>query len=197
MKSSSYLRNLSIPKNVIVSDKVGDLFNPSLNFYKHYVIIPLIVVSSFFSILVPPFAENQLNISYSMINSTDEEKNYNKTNNFFKQLKYAEAIQYYDKALAIEPNDVDVLNNKGLALYNQQKYDESIQYYDKVLAIDPTNIYALNSKGLALYNQQKYDESIQYYDKALAIEPNDVDVLNNKGLALYDQQKYDESIQVL
>lgn len=30
--------------------------------------------------------------------------------------RYEEAITYYDKALAIDPNYVDVLNNKGVSL---------------------------------------------------------------------------------
>ena len=31
--------------------------------------------------------------------------------------KYDEAIPYYDKALQIDPNDTDALNNKGDVLY--------------------------------------------------------------------------------
>ena len=30
--------------------------------------------------------------------------------------KYQEAIEWYDKALKIDPNDIYALNNKGLAL---------------------------------------------------------------------------------
>ena len=33
---------------------------------------------------------------------------------FYSQGNYTQAIKYYDKALAIDPNDKDALNNKGL-----------------------------------------------------------------------------------
>jgi tetratricopeptide (TPR) repeat protein len=52
---------------------------------------------------------------------------------------YSEAIQYYDKVLAIYPKNFGALNNKGIALENLGNHSEAIQYYDKVLAIDPRN----------------------------------------------------------
>ena len=51
--------------------------------------------------------------------------------------KYNEAIEYYDKALEIDPENAEALNNKGVALDDLGKYNEAIEYYDKVLEIDP------------------------------------------------------------
>ena len=59
--------------------------------------------------------------------------------------------RYYDKVLAIEPNDLDVLNNKAIVLKDLKHYEEAIQYYEKVLAIEPNDVDVLNNKGLALY----------------------------------------------
>jgi Tetratricopeptide repeat/PKD domain len=53
------------------------------------------------------------------------------------QGKYAEAITYYDRALAIDPNNKFALSNKGNALDSLGKYAEAITYYDRALAIDP------------------------------------------------------------
>jgi len=60
------------------------------------------------------------------------------------------AIQYYDKALAVDPKYVNALDNKGVALDGLANYTEAIQYYDKALAVDPNNAAALNNKGNAL-----------------------------------------------
>ena len=102
----------------------------------------------------------------------------------YYQEKYDQAIQYYDKALAIDPNDTYALSSKGYALDGLGKYEEAIQYYDKALAIDPNDSNALNGKGYALDGLGNYTESIQYYDKALAIDPNDANALNGKNLTL-------------
>jgi tetratricopeptide (TPR) repeat protein len=71
-------------------------------------------------------------------------------------------LAYYDKALAIDPNNVHSLYNKGLTLDNLGNHTEAIVYYHKALAIDPKDIYALISKGLALGNLGNYTGAIEY-----------------------------------
>ena len=65
---------------------------------------------------------------------------------FYDQGNYTQAIQYYDKALAIDPNYKEALSGKGSALdgignafYNQGNYTQAIQYYNKALAINSTD----------------------------------------------------------
>jgi heparosan-N-sulfate-glucuronate 5-epimerase len=64
--------------------------------------------------------------------------------------KYNESIVFFDKALAINPNNTAALNNKGLALAKLGKYNESIVFFDKALAINPNYVYALNNKNSSL-----------------------------------------------
>jgi tetratricopeptide (TPR) repeat protein len=76
------------------------------------------------------------------------------------------------KALAVDPNHVGALNNKGNTLYSLERYNEAIVYYNKSLAIDPNDFDALYNIGLSLSRLEKYNEAITYFDKALAIDPN-------------------------
>jgi heparosan-N-sulfate-glucuronate 5-epimerase len=69
--------------------------------------------------------------------------------------KYNESIVFFDKALAINPNNTAALNNKGLALAKLGKYNQSIVFFDKALAINPNYIRALNNKNLALEELNK------------------------------------------
>ena len=41
--------------------------------------------------------------------------------------------EYYDKALSIEPNNKNTINNKAAVLINLGKIDQAIEYYDKAL----------------------------------------------------------------
>ena len=143
----SFEKFFSRKKNSLV--KKNDLFNLQVNLSKYRIIIATLFLSSSFFIFNSIIAEAQLN-SPSMINSTQLEKLYNTANNFYDNQKYDEAIQYYDKVLAINPSAVGALNSKGLALDHLQRYDEALQSFDKALQIDPSNPKALDGKASIL-----------------------------------------------
>lgn len=63
---------------------------------------------------------------------------------------YENAIQQYDKALSIDPNDMYALTGKGTAFYSQGNYEQSLRYYDRILDIDSRNKDALDGKGNVL-----------------------------------------------
>jgi tetratricopeptide (TPR) repeat protein len=99
--------------------------------------------------------------------------------------KYQEAIGYYDRALAVEPNNLIALNKKGQALVGLGRYQEAISSFDKALSIEPNYVDALFRKGAVLSVLEKYQEAISYYDKALSIQPNNTEFLKlNKWFLL-------------
>jgi len=115
----------------------------------------------------------------------------NKGDAISDQGSYTQAIQYYDKALGIDPNNKDALNGKGNALsgqgdalHYQGNYMQAIQYYDKALAIDPRDTYALDAIGKVFADQSNYSRAMQYYDKALAVNSTDSGALFDKQNAI-------------
>jgi tetratricopeptide (TPR) repeat protein len=177
----SFEKFFSRKKNSLV--KKNDLFNLQVNLSKYRIIIATIFLSSSFFIFNSIIAEAQLN-SPSMINSTQLETLYKTANNFYDNQKYDEAIQYYDKVLAINPSAVGALNSKGLALDHLQRYNESLPYFDKALSVNPSSVNALTNKGLALDHLQRYDEALQSFDKALEIDPSNPKALDGKASML-------------
>jgi tetratricopeptide (TPR) repeat protein len=95
-----------------------------------------------------------------------------------------QGIAYFDKALAIDPNNEVALTGKGQSLDNLGNYTQAIPYIDKALAIDPNDKFALIGKGESYNGLGNYTQAIQYYDKALAIDPNIKEALTGKGDAL-------------
>jgi tetratricopeptide (TPR) repeat protein len=51
-------------------------------------------------------------------------------NEYYYKKEFQKAIEWYDKALEIDPNNVNVLYNKGVALGELDKYQETIERYD-------------------------------------------------------------------
>lgn len=102
------------------------------------------------------------------------------------------ALVYFDKALELNPNSVEVLRNKGLLLKDLNKYDEAISCFSTILTIDSKfseSYYNIGVVYIAAYrdNMEQYskDTTIQNamlnFEKAIEIDPQYPDALYNIG----------------
>lgn len=103
-------------------------------------------------------------------------------------------INWYDKALAVNQNNVPALVEKGTDLVAQGKGDEAITWLDKALSIDPTNLMALTSKGGALRDLGQYPEAIIMYDRVLSMDPHDAYAIGGKADSLFNAGQHDQAV---
>jgi Tfp pilus assembly protein PilF len=61
-----------------------------------------------------------------------------------------DALASFDKALAIQPNYLDAINNRGLVLVALGRPEEAVASFDRALAIKPDYVEALNNVGVVL-----------------------------------------------
>ena len=95
-----------------------------------------------------------------------------KGNALFKQQKYEEAINYYEKAIKIN-NSIEVLfSNKGTCEKCLKKYKEAIRDYKKALEINPKNTKNLNRLASVYILVGNLGEAKLTQQKALNFEPN-------------------------
>lgn len=76
---------------------------------------------------------------------------YKQGNALRDQNKYQEAIETYDKALALNANFAEALYDKGLALHNLNKFQEAIDCYEKAITINSKYSDAYTFKGVVSY----------------------------------------------
>src|SRR5215211_7273463 len=117
------------------------------------IIIPLLMPILLVSILPIGIVNQTSSAQQTPINNatttlTDPNALINQGADLFTSGRFNESIQYFDKALAINPNDEVALDSKGAALYMLGRFNESIQYFDKALAINPNDAYASDTKNL-------------------------------------------------
>ena len=106
-----------------------------------------------------------------------------------------QAIDSYNKALAIKPDNAEAYYNMGNSLNKLGKLAEAIGDYNKALAIKPDYAEAYYNMGIALKQQGKLGEAIVAYNKALASKPDHAEAYSNMGNALQDQGKLEEAIE--
>ncbi|MDB9389616.1 tetratricopeptide repeat-containing serine protease family protein, partial [Microcystis aeruginosa] len=96
----------------------------------------------------------------------------NRGNLYGDQQKYKLALDDYNKAIELNPNNANAYLNRGNLYYNQQKYELALSDYSKAIDINPNYANAYYNRGNLYYNQQKYELALSDYSKAIDINPN-------------------------
>lgn len=120
---------------------------------------------------------------------------YNKGCDLIELGQYKEAIEAYDQALKINPEDAMAWRDKGIALSKITLYKEALEAYDQALKLDPEDVDAWNNKGIALANLGKYEKAIEAYDQAIKINPEDAMAWYNKGVTLSKLGQTEKAIE--
>jgi serine/threonine protein kinase len=78
-----------------------------------------------------------------------------------------EAIDHYDRVLAVEPKNTNAWNNRGACLRKQGKMREALESYDRAIEADRHNVSAWNNKGSLLVAAGKFTEAIVQFSRAI------------------------------
>jgi tetratricopeptide (TPR) repeat protein len=71
--------------------------------------------------------------------------------------RHEEAIPFYDRALAGQPNYIHVLIDRGVSYVALKEYELAIADFDKALELDSGNVMALAERGRAYVQQHNYE----------------------------------------
>ncbi len=105
----------------------------------------------------------------------------------------AAALQYFDRAAAIQPG-LAIFSNRGAALQILGRTEEALVSYDQALALGPDNPVLIYNRGAALQHLGRTEEALASYQKALQLDPNYAAALNNAGNALRSLHRYPEAL---
>lgn len=116
---------------------------------------------------------------------------HNRGNAYLKKGQLDRAIQDYDQAIHLGPDQVNSFVNRGNAYCNKGQLDRAIQDYDQAIRLKPDYAEAFNNRGVAYRDNEQTDRAIQDYDQAIRLTPDYETALNNRGLAYVDKRQYE------
>jgi len=93
--------------------------------------------------------------------------------------KFDQAVESYDKVLAINPDYAEAHSNLGVTLKELNKPAEAVQCYRNALAIKPDYADAHYNLGNALHTIGKMNEATASFRKALALKPENHEAHSN------------------
>jgi len=97
-------------------------------------------------------------------------------NEFFKAGETDNAIQEYENALELNPNNAEAHLRIGFLMYNVKKmYKEGMEHYIQALKANPNDPRIHHDLGMALLHQRQFEPAIEHLSVALRGMPNGLD----------------------
>ena len=101
------------------------------------------------------------------------------------------AIEYYTRAIELNPEYARTYYNRGIAYRKSGQYTQAIEDYTRAIELNPEYAVELNhelvvayySRGNAYADLGQYKQAIKDYDRAIELNPEYADAYNNRGLA--------------
>ncbi|TPG31840.1 tetratricopeptide repeat protein [Flavobacterium pectinovorum] len=110
-----------------------------------------------------------------------------------KKDNFKGAIEYYKKAIKIDPNFAFAYDNMGICYRRLEEFDLAIDSYERSLKIDPNGLMPLQNIAVVYTYKKEYKKAVRTYEKLAKIDPNNPEVFYGIGqtyaLHLNDSKK--------
>lgn len=108
--------------------------------------------------------------------------------------KYQEAVNTYDKAIALKSDDFDTLYSRSLSLERLGNFDAAEKDLKTLIKLQPDNATVLNALGYMLVvNTNRYEEAEKLIGKALELRPTDAAIMDSMGWMYFRSGKLDKA----
>ncbi len=93
-------------------------------------------------------------------------------NEYFDSNQFMDAIEAYDKALAIKPDSPNVLTDQGVMFKRLGWFDRAIGNFTKANQVDPSHATSLYNLGIVYrYDLQDFPKAEEAWTKFLEVSP--------------------------
>jgi len=104
--------------------------------------------------------------------SEEAEEHKQKGNEAFKAKDWDDAIKYYNKAIALDPNNAAYYSNRAGAWTCKGNHESALSDANKCLSQDSQFVKGYSRKGKALFDLQRWDEAEAAYKEGLEVDAN-------------------------
>ena len=97
------------------------------------------------------------------------------------------------RAISIDPNFAQALNNLGIVHFDLRKFEEAAEFYEQAIKANSTYPEAHNNLGNALRALGKQEEALEQYQRALLLRERYPEAYNNLAAILRDRDQIAEA----
>lgn len=92
--------------------------------------------------------------------------------------RYGKALEVFNNAIEINPQDAVLWLNKGDVFFNLEAYNYALKSYEKAITIEPKNVSAWKFKSMSLLYLNRNAEFQEALEQALHLDPKDSEIHN-------------------
>lgn len=107
-----------------------------------------------------------------------------------KERKFNDALEYFSKAIELDPNNADIYNEKGkcyslilCSLRLGYKYKEALENFLIAYELNPKNIQTIINIGDAKMGLKEFKEAIEIFSEVLKKDKFNIEALTNRAFA--------------
>ena len=163
---------------------------------KYFRILPLLMVVFSFTVFVTSAKDIKVPVEETPVEtglSVDEY--YRQATALQDEERDEEAILIFNTILEIEPDYVDVINDRGVSYYYLRDYDNAIADFSRAIELNPTYARAYNNLANSYRQLGDYDQALAEYANAIELNPEYVLAYNNMGIAYRMMEEYDLALE--
>lgn len=108
-----------------------------------------------------------------------------------------ESIDFYKKALAINPNNQVALSNYSLSLFEQEKYEEALDHINRAIDMWNSKSIYFSNRASILDSLERYEEALLDAEKAIELDQNNLYWFYWKSMILFSLEDYQSSLNVI
>lgn len=106
-------------------------------------------------------------------NATDARPRIELGNMYFDAERYQDAIVWYEDALRLDPDNVDVSTDLGVAYYYTNQPERAVAQFERSLAIDPMHTKTLLNLGIVkAFGQQDLEGAARAWERVVELAPD-------------------------
>lgn len=109
--------------------------------------------------------------------------------------EYRQAIDYYLKALELEPANYVIMNNISGVYIRMKRFDDALSYVDRALGIKPNHVPSLVNAGIAHVSRGNLAEGEGFLVRAVALDPSNRVALYNLAVLCEKQGNYEKAFE--
>jgi len=91
---------------------------------------------------------------------------------FYESGRLDEAVQEFQRALTLDPDNVNVHNSLGVCYANMGKFEEAVAEFSRVTELEPSDFMAHYNLGCALLSLARKGEAQHAFSRAAELEPD-------------------------